>query len=484
MSFDQCETCPPSRPILSSGRRCLPNCGQSEYFDLSTSTCQDCDSSCSSCSGSGSNNCLACSSSGQVLRAGSCVPAECTGSTSVIPDFGVCLSDLVQLQNSTNPAPATTPSSIPSIPSVPSVPSVPSISSSSSVPKPSSGPTAPIVLDNSHLLWWQILLMVLGGILFIILILVLWRKLARTRRAEETVMFASARQIDGTDGWGWRLKQVKDILLGRKKGGYDIDDYPPMTSYGYDESLSHRGSFGQNLDIDLPNPMAHYLDDELSTYSLPRSIRRHPSTRSRQSTKRSLDGRPSARGYRSNDPSPTTKEYRSDREYPSLVRTPTREYPSYVRSPTKEYPPDIRSPTREYPSFVRSPTKEYARDIRSQTREYPSYVRSPTKEYPPDIRSPTREYPSFVRSPTKEYARDIRSPTREYPSFARSPTREYPPDVRLPTSPPIKDRWEDRLDNSLSRYPRKEGKPAISSHFMSPPPSYPATSDHGRSSKY
>ena len=253
-------------------------------------------------------------------------------------------------------------------------------------------------------------------------------------------MFASARQIDGTDGWGWRLKQVKDILLGRKKGGYDIDDYPPMTSYGYDESLSHRGSFGQNLDIDLPNPMAHYLDDELSTYSLPRSIRRHPSTRSRQSTKRSLDGRPSARGYRSNDPSPTTKEYRSDREYPSLVRTPTREYPSYVRSPTKEYPPDIRSPTREYPSFV--------------------------------------------RSPTKEYARDIRSPTREYPSFARSPTREYPPDVRLPTSPPIKDRWEDRLDNSLSRYPRKEGKPAIASHFMSPPPSYPATSDHGRSSKY
>ena len=443
MSFDQCETCPPSRPILSSGRRCLPNCGQSEYFDLSTSTCQDCDSSCSSCSGSGSNNCLACSSSGQVLRAGSCVPAECTGSTSVIPDFGVCLSDLVQLQNSTNPAPATTPSSIPSIPSipsVPSVPSVPSISSSSSVPKPSSGPTAPIVLDNSHLLWWQILLMVLGGILFIILILVLWRKLARTRRAEETVMFASARQIDGTDGWGWRLKQVKDILLGRKKGGYDIDDYPPMTSYGYDESLSHRGSFGQNLDIDLPNPMAHYLDDELSTYSLPRSIRRHPSTRSRQSTKRSLDGRPSARGYRSNDPSPTTKEYRSDREYPSLVRTPTREYSSYVRSPTKEYPPDIRSPTREYPSFV--------------------------------------------RSPTKEYARDIRSPTKEYPSFARSPTREYPPDVRLPTSPPIKDRWEDRLDNSLSRYPRKEGKPAISSHFMSPPPSYPATSDHGRSSKY
>jgi hypothetical protein len=76
-------SCPPGRPVLSNGR-CLPTCSKNQFLHKTSSSSQPCDGSCSSCSGSWPTYCLACSQSGQVLKGGSCVAANCGSSTSVI----------------------------------------------------------------------------------------------------------------------------------------------------------------------------------------------------------------------------------------------------------------------------------------------------------------------------------------------------------------------------------------------------------------
>jgi hypothetical protein len=251
-------------------------------------------------------------------------------------------------------------------------------------------------------------------------------------------MFASARQIDGTDGWRWRLKQVKDILFGRKKGDYDFGD-PPMTSYG--NGVSHRDSVGRRLDIELRNPMAHYLDDALSPYPFPKSTHR-PSTKSK--------------------PFPSTKNRfgsRSSEKHRTIDSSPTREY----RSPSRKYRSNNRSPTRGYFSDDHSPTRgHYRSDDHSPTRGY----------YRSDDPSPTIVNRSGRRSPTRRHGSNNRPPTREYPSIA-SPSTSHPP----------RHGWDDRMDNSLSRYPRKDGKSMASLHILSsPPPSYPSQSENGGAS--
>ena len=188
-SFSQCSTCPPNLPVLASGR-CLPTCSQSQFFDPTSSSCQACDSSCSSCSASGPSHCLACSSSTQVLQAGSCVSANCNGSSDVIPGLGICLSDVVQ-----------------------------STSTNSSAPIPSAtGLTDPTVINtHSSLAWWEILLMALGCAFILIVVLMLWRRRARKQRAKQTAMFASAKRLDGGNGWRWRLEQLRKRLFGKKR---------------------------------------------------------------------------------------------------------------------------------------------------------------------------------------------------------------------------------------------------------------------------
>ncbi|SCZ97223.1 BZ3500_MvSof-1268-A1-R1_Chr4-2g07070 [Microbotryum saponariae] len=92
-SFTTCLTCPTSRPVLSSGR-CLLACSSSQYYDTSSTSCQSCSSTCGTCSGPGTSDCLSCpSGSNTVLSSGACVASP--NSCQVIPGFGACLSQLV-----------------------------------------------------------------------------------------------------------------------------------------------------------------------------------------------------------------------------------------------------------------------------------------------------------------------------------------------------------------------------------------------------
>ena len=178
--------------MLTNGR-CLPTCSKSQYFDKTTSSCQSCDSSCSSCLGPGAKSCLACSSSTQVLRGGSCIAANCNGATNVIPGLGVCLSELVI-------APSTTGTAGP----------LPTIT----------GLADPTALSTRRpLQWWQILLMALGCAFIFAVVLVLYRRRARKQRAERTRKFAEAKRLDNPQGWRWRLARFGERLFGSGRAG-------------------------------------------------------------------------------------------------------------------------------------------------------------------------------------------------------------------------------------------------------------------------
>ena len=193
-AFNQCSSCPPDRPVLTSGR-CLPTCSKSQYFDKTSSSCQPCDSSCSSCSGAGPSNCLACSSNTQTLRGGSCAPTTCSGSSTVVPGLGICLSELVDV-----PSPSGTSSE-------PPLPSISGLDQPANVTKNSTRPLA----------WWEILLMALGCAFIFVVILMLWRRHARKKRAQATAVFASAKRLDRPAGWRWRLIRFGEKLFGHKR---------------------------------------------------------------------------------------------------------------------------------------------------------------------------------------------------------------------------------------------------------------------------
>jgi hypothetical protein len=197
-SFDQCSSCPPTRPVLTNGR-CLSTCSKSQYFDTASSTCQACDSSCSSCSGPGSQNCLACSRLTQVLRRGSCVSANCQGSIDVIPGLGVCVFELVRVPTSLSESGSPTSTLLPlGSESRPTVTGV-------------TGPTALSVT------WWQIMLVALGCVFILIVAIWCWKKEARKRREKNINSFAIAKNLEGVHDWlaqlGLRLfRNEKDLM--------------------------------------------------------------------------------------------------------------------------------------------------------------------------------------------------------------------------------------------------------------------------------
>ncbi|KAJ4474127.1 hypothetical protein C8J55DRAFT_537066 [Lentinula edodes] len=178
--------------LLNQGR-CLPVCGKSQFFDSTSGSCQARDSSCSSCSGSGSSNCLSCSSSSQVLKGGSCISANCNSTAYVVTGLGVCLSDLVVVPQA----------------------------SGSAAPLPSiTGLTQPIV-------WWEILLMALGCAF--IFLAVIWKQ-----RAKRTKAFAQAKNIDQSTSWRWRLVRFGEKLFGHRASKRAYPEPTPDANPGLD----------------------------------------------------------------------------------------------------------------------------------------------------------------------------------------------------------------------------------------------------------
>ncbi|KXN91956.1 Extracellular matrix protein FRAS1 [Leucoagaricus sp. SymC.cos] len=174
--FNQCTSCPASRPVLKDGR-CLTTCAKGQFFDKSSSSCNSCDSSCSTCSASGDDKCLSCSD-GEVLRQGKCVKSD--GGCETLSGLGVCLSELVAVPQA-NPT------------------------SDGNGPTPSiTGISDPTKIEVKHNLeWWQIVLMVLGCLFLAAIFVILWRRHARKKRMERTKAWATERGVLGGKGGSW-----------------------------------------------------------------------------------------------------------------------------------------------------------------------------------------------------------------------------------------------------------------------------------------
>lgn len=188
-SFNQCTGCPSSRPVLTNGR-CLATCAKSEWFDTASSSCQPCDSSCASCTGRGAASCLSCSSSSKVLHGGSCVDANCRGTPNVVPGLGVCLSNLVfQTSSSTGAAP---------------LPSVTGLDSAT-------------IVKSRRLEWWEILLMALGCAFIFLVVIWLFRRRQKKKRAEKTALFSAGAVNRGQTSWRWKLIRFGEKLFGHNR---------------------------------------------------------------------------------------------------------------------------------------------------------------------------------------------------------------------------------------------------------------------------
>lgn len=207
--FNQCTSCPPSRPALQAGR-CLPTCAKSEFFDKGSTSCKSCDDSCTTCSASGADQCLSCTD-GEVLRLGKCVKSN--GGCQTLKDFGICLNDLVFTPNSTISA---------DIPD-------PGITSTTS-------PTG-FRIENKFE-WWQILLMISGGIFIGLVVIILWRRHAKKKRAETTRLWAMERGVLGGKGGSWWRK----IFARKRQPSYNLfsekEDWLPR--YRRDDANSKR----------------------------------------------------------------------------------------------------------------------------------------------------------------------------------------------------------------------------------------------------
>lgn len=185
--FDKCTTCSPSRPVLSSNGRCLLTCGKNQFYDTSsggTGACTNCDSSCATCTGSGSSNCLNCPS-GKVLQGGTCVDARCPGGDdvgAVAALGGICLSSLVTTAPPASSVTISTPTSTVTVITT-------------------ARPSAPS--SSAHLPTWQIVLIVIGTLAMFVLGLMFWRRRARIARAQDTQAFREAKLAKSSGILAW-----------------------------------------------------------------------------------------------------------------------------------------------------------------------------------------------------------------------------------------------------------------------------------------
>jgi len=99
---------------------------------------------------------------------------------------------------------------------------IPNSTTGADIPEPSiTGITSPTeVKTGNKLKWWQILLMALGGIFIGLVMIILWHRHARKKRAEKIRAWATERGVLGGKGGSWWRR----IFARKPRKSYDI--YP------------------------------------------------------------------------------------------------------------------------------------------------------------------------------------------------------------------------------------------------------------------
>ncbi|KAG9008026.1 hypothetical protein FRB94_013791 [Tulasnella sp. JGI-2019a] len=178
-NFDQCTTCPRTRPVKTSSGRCLQACGKGQFWDATSGQCSSCSTGCSSCADATANMCMSCTQ-GMVLQAGKCVQTACPGGAAGLATLGgVCLA---RLDGSTNTTSTST--------------------------------STPTVTASTGFNWWKYLVIILLTVAAIVILLFLWRRHSRKRRALKTKHFQERVNREGMGARG-RITVMWDRMIGK-----------------------------------------------------------------------------------------------------------------------------------------------------------------------------------------------------------------------------------------------------------------------------
>ncbi|RHZ87101.1 hypothetical protein Glove_40g11 [Diversispora epigaea] len=156
--INQCTKCPLNRPILTDKGQCIESCSIGTFEDSTTGKCQACDSSCSSCFGPKSDQCLGCSDVSKFLQNGAC-NNECPSGTIMLRSERICYK------------------------------------TNDNIIFPSNNNDSENIGNSNKLKWWKILLIVLSATILMIILLFVIRSCAIRRRRAKTDSFKE--QIDG-----------------------------------------------------------------------------------------------------------------------------------------------------------------------------------------------------------------------------------------------------------------------------------------------
>lgn len=103
--------------------------------------------------------------------------------------------------------------------------------------------TPTTVVKSGRLEWWQILLMALGCAFIFLIIVWLFRRRQKKKRAQKTAMFTAGPASRGPTGWRWRLIRWGEKLFGhrrnRKAPGATGPTIVHLGPLGYQQESEH-----------------------------------------------------------------------------------------------------------------------------------------------------------------------------------------------------------------------------------------------------
>lgn len=69
---NQCLSCQSPRLFKTSSKECITSCGTNKYYDVGAQDCDDCHAVCDGCTGPNNNECIACAAGKVMISSGLC----------------------------------------------------------------------------------------------------------------------------------------------------------------------------------------------------------------------------------------------------------------------------------------------------------------------------------------------------------------------------------------------------------------------------
>ncbi|KAG8861934.1 hypothetical protein FRB96_002377 [Tulasnella sp. 330] len=229
-SFDECTSCPPTRPVKTSSGRCLQACEKGQFWDSTSGQCEGCATGCATCADATPNMCMSCAQ-GLVLQAGKCVSTACPGGAAGLNTLGgVCLA---QLETSVNPTSTSTT-------------------------------TTTTTTASPGVNWWEYLVIGIVVAAMMAVVLFLWRRNSRKRRALETKHFKE--RLDRGMGVGGRITVFLDRMIQKPNDDAETRRRTLHAKLRMSKSPADTMALASDLDLEDDGMIGHTSEDRVEEW--------------------------------------------------------------------------------------------------------------------------------------------------------------------------------------------------------------------------